>query len=402
MNKGVYVFPSVQAGYLRALRQAKVTVDRSQALSPSSFSLRGAMPPVYSQALRGTCVSNAVVALLEYYSDCKIRFSVQYLHEATKQFERAGVEKNLKAVRDGGEVHPAFEAAYHNQLLQLKMICAANPDDASASAPFFEAFASGVRSRVMDDSGTLLRSCFRVLETRGVCRHVLWPYSPMSGTALSEDVIEFPPGTDEDARKHRFPIGLYFLRSPKNVDEIRGIIAGANGRRPMPVCITLDYFEGCECGEFKIPEYDEDGEGRIVSSRRRKGMHGLLVVGYVDDKKWEGGGYFIVRNSWGSEWGDKGYGKVSYAYVECFASEAGTILQDMVDYKGDGYGGMNELPEVLRKKKFWEKVILNILAAIGIALLTILIGKIFNDPLNLHSKRQIPAQKRNIDQGGVR
>jgi hypothetical protein len=393
MNKGVYVFPSVQAGYLRVLRQAKGAVSRTPTLSPSSFSLRSAMPPVYSQALRGTCVSNAVVALLEYYSDCKIRFSVQYLHEATKQFERAGVEKNLEAVRNGGEVHPAFESAYHNQLLQLKMIYAANPDDASATTPFFEAFAEGVRSRVMDDSGTLLRSCFRVLETRGVCRHVLWPYSPMSGTSLSENVIEFPPGTDEDARKHRFPIGLYFLRSPKNVDEIRGIIAGSNARRPMPVCITLDYFEGCESGEFKIPEYYENEEGQIVSLSQRKGMHGLLVVGYVDDKAWEGGGYFIVRNSWGQDWGDKGYGKVSYAYVECFASEAGTILQDLIDYHGDGYGGMNELPDVLRKKRFRKKVILNILAAIGIALVTILVGKIFNDPLNLHSKPQNSVQK---------
>lgn len=393
MNKGAYVFPSAQSDYLRALHQAKGLISRAPTLLPSSFSLRNAMPPVYFQALRGTCVSNAVVALLEYFSDCKIRFSVQYLHEATKQFERAGVEKNLSAVRDGGEIHPAFEAAYHNQILQLKMIYSANAGDQSAVNSYFEAFASGVRSRVMDDSGTLLRSCFRVLETRGICRYVLWPYSPMSGTVLNENIVEFPPGTDEDAWKHRFPMGLYFLRSPKNVDEIRGIISGANDRRPMPVCITLDYFEGCENGEFKIPAYYENDGAQLVSEKTRKGMHGLLMVGYVDDKTWEGGGYFIVRNSWGESWGDKGYGKVSYAYVECFASEAGTILQDMVDYKGDGYGGMNEPSEVLQKKRLKRKLILNILAAIGIAIVTILIGKIFNDPLNLHSKKTISLEE---------
>jgi hypothetical protein len=74
----------------------------------------------------------------------------------------------------------------------------------------------------------------------------------------------------------------------------------------------------------------------------------------------------------------------------------------MVDYNGDGYGGMNDSPEVLRKKNFRKKMILNILVAVGIALVTILIGKIFNDPLNLHSKQTIPAQQRAVDQESIR
>ena len=53
-----------------------------------------------------------------------------------------------------------------------------------------------------------------------------------------------------------------------------------------------------------------------------------------------------MRNSWGAGWGDGGYGTVSYAYVECFSNEAGTILQDVVDYVGDGYNGLNAIPEL--------------------------------------------------------
>ena len=77
-----------------------------------------------------------------------------------------------------------------------------------------------------------------------------------------------------------------------------------------------------------------------------KGGHEVLLVGYEDDPREKGGGRFIVRNSWGAEWGDGGYGAVSYAYVECFCNEAGTILQDVVDYVGDGYNGLNTIPEL--------------------------------------------------------
>jgi hypothetical protein len=66
----------------------------------------------------------------------------------------------------------------------------------------------------------------------------------------------------------------------------------------------------------------------------------MLIVGYVDNAASPGGGYFLVRNSLGEAWGNRGYGKLPYAYVACFALEAGTILQDLVDYTGDGYGGL--------------------------------------------------------------
>ena len=44
------------------------------------------------------------------------------------------------------------------------------------------------------------------------------------------------------------------------------------------------------------------------------GRHAVLVVGYRDGEG-EGGGRFVVRNSWGSDWADDGYGYLPYEYV---------------------------------------------------------------------------------------
>jgi C1A family cysteine protease len=38
--------------------------------------------------------------------------------------------------------------------------------------------------------------------------------------------------------------------------------------------------------------------------------HPLLLVGYKDDSE---GGYWIAKNSWGTNWGEKGYIKIRRA-----------------------------------------------------------------------------------------
>ena len=236
------------------------------------------------------------------------------------------------------------------------------------------------------EGDSLLRSCFKAVETKGVCRHALWPYAAAAATPVfgKPEATVFPPGTHEDAQKRRVLSGLYLLGTPNNVDEIRGILAGMNGRRPMPVCVTVDTFDGCDGGTFAFPETRE-ADGQLVSASAWQGRHGLLLAGYVDEAAYAGGGYFIVRNSYGEEWGEGGYGKMPYAYLECFALEAGTILQSMVDYAGDGYDGMRCVcgpdgqvltgtsaqgrPSVRPRRYMWVNVLVAVLLVAGTWLL---------------------------------
>lgn len=393
-----YRFPVQQAAFLRAVKEGVYRrADRSAEL-PRSVSLVGQMPPVYQQALQGTCVANAVTALLEYHDDLRTRLSVQFLFAATKEVERNGLELNFRNLRTGQPLDPGFESVFHKELAQLRMLAATNGGMAAPVVlPYLARFEEAVRERFFVSSGCLLQSCFQALETYGVCRDVLWPYAPVQAAPVfgssAAGRVEFPPKTREDAEKRRVLHGLYRLGTPNNVDEIRSFLAGANERRPMPVVVTVDFFEGCDGETYKFPETETDAEGHLVAVNELKGRHGLLIVGYMDSSAYAGGGYFIIRNSLGAGWGNRGYGKLPYAYLECFAREAGTIQQDLIDYEGDGYGGQllgeKRAPGTGRRaRRMW---LVNGLVALALVAGTVAVEVCLDDPLGLRRLKPPPA-----------
>lgn len=393
-----YRFPVQQAAFLRAVKEGVYRrADRSAEL-PRSVSLVGRMPPVYQQALQGTCVPSAVTALLEYFDDLRTRLSVQFLFAATKEVERNGLERNLVRLRAGQPLDPGFESVFHREIVQLQMLADANGGMAAPVVrPYLLRFEEGARVRFAAGQGCMLQSCFCALETYGVCRYGLWPYASAQGASAfgssSAGRVEFPPGAREDAEKRRALRGLYRLGTPNNVDEIRGILAGANGRRPMPVVVTVDFFADCDGETYKIPETETDAEGHLVAVNEWKGRHGLLIVGYMDSSAYAGGGYFIIRNSLGAGWGNRGYGKLPYAYLECFAREAGTIQQDLIDYEGDGYGGQllgeKRAPGTGRRaRRMW---LVNGLVALALVAGTVAVEVCLDDPLGLRRLKPPPA-----------
>ena len=257
------------------------------------------MPAVMRQGTRNTCAAAAAVVLAEYRFGAGTRLSVQYLFAETAKREQEWIVRNIAALRSGEAPDAAFKAAYPTQLAELDLVREAAGAGSDEEKSFLDVFESCQNKRLRGQS---LRRCLETLAESGVCRNSLWPYDP---NAVDRAANELPDGTKDDARRRRIARqSVYILDSPSNVDEVKGILCGLNGRLPAPVAVTLSAAD---------PKRDPLG-------------HALVVVGYEDDPMNPGEGWFLLQNSWGTEWGDGGYGKISYGDFSRRCVEAGAIV----------------------------------------------------------------------------
>jgi hypothetical protein len=121
----------------------------------------------------------------------------------------------------------------------------------------------------------------RVLAEAGTCRQELWP-DDSETPASSERVLI------ADAEQHR----LDATPLPIALEDVRTVLSAG-----CPVQV------GMNTG----PAFSSVGRDGVFNAAEppsgRHGRHAMLIVGYT-------GNFFILKNSWGETWGDKGYGYV--------------------------------------------------------------------------------------------
>ena len=164
-------------------------------------------------------------------------------------------------------------------------------EDIDLSEYFLYYNARAKKNGTNEDSGSSLYSNLESMTQKGACLESLCKYRT--------DVCDEEPTTEayEDGETRKVKKALNVKCDLENIKS-----AVAEG---YPVIISLKIFESFNpvAGFIPLPSSDEKLD-------EKHGNHAMVICGYSDDKK-----VFIVRNSWGTSFGDRGYCYIPYSYI---------------------------------------------------------------------------------------
>ena len=146
---------------------------------------------------------------------------------------------------------------------------------------------------VNSDAGAQIRDGVKSVSDLGVCPETEWSYD------INKFANKPTPKCYTDAKKC-LAVGYQRLDST-NLNQLKGCIASGF---PFVFGFTVyDAFESQEVAKTGVLNMPGPSE-------KVQGGHAVLAVGYDDAAQ-----RFSVRNSWGKDWGIKGYFTIPYTYL---------------------------------------------------------------------------------------
>lgn len=145
---------------------------------------------------------------------------------------------------------------------------------------------------IESDAGAMIRDGIKSVAKQGACSEGKWPYS------TSKFAAKPPAACYSEALQYQ---ALSYERVARDVSQWEQCLAGG-----FPIVLGFTVYDSfmsdttARTGLLAMPGKKEKMEGG----------HAVLCVGYDKRKK-----LFIIRNSWGTNWGQQGYFMLPYAYI---------------------------------------------------------------------------------------
>ena len=176
--------------------------------------------------------------------------------------------------------------------LRFDEIAESRPGVASPSRLFIYYNERSLAGVVAHDVPVPLREGYRAVAKYGACAESSWPYDPRRFRRTPTSACY------RAARRH---VAIEYYRIRRAITQMRACLAE---RHPfvfgMAVHRSMFSREVKKSGIVPVPTRRD----------RSVGGHAVLAVGYLAAKR-----LFIIRNSWGAGWGDRGYGYVPDAFM---------------------------------------------------------------------------------------
>jgi C1A family cysteine protease len=232
---------------------------------------------------------------------------------ADVSFEQVDLHATMPAVRNQGNRGTCVS---HAAIAVREFLTGAGSPSANLSEQFLY-WACKQRDGHPADGGTWIKVAMAVLQDTGVCPEPIWPYNK---ALVANNEGQGPPPANAQAQAAPFKVISTKQLQARWLQDLKGALADG-----QPVAFSVSIFQS-----WQNPWTYRNGDIRLpLPGERNLGGHAMCMVGYADDDDVPGGGYFIVRNSWGEAFGQQGkiapgYCRLPYAFVQQNGWEAYT------------------------------------------------------------------------------